>query len=89
MLRTLFERDRALALAATAMLAGLVVVGAIAPFDERLITGVNPWIMPMKFLGSIAVNTVAAAAMLWKLRRDTPAGRAGYLAGVRLGLGLL
>lgn len=35
---------------------------------------------------AITVNTVAAAAMLWALRRDTPPARAGYLTGVRLGL---
>ncbi|MGE0360738.1 MAG: hypothetical protein AB7H93_09625 [Vicinamibacterales bacterium] len=35
---------------------------------------------------AITVNTVAVAAMLWALRRDTPPARAGYLAGVRLGL---
>lgn len=155
MLRTLLARDRPLALAAAAMACGLLVAGAVAPFDARIVTGVNPWLKPMKFLGSIAIflatmawfmpelrasdrararlrrvfiwsmaieivciglqaargttshfnystlfnaavfqlmgvaitiNTVAVAAMLWLMRRDTPADRAGYLTGVRLGL---
>jgi hypothetical protein len=155
MLRALFARDRPLALAAAVMACGLLVAGAVAPFDARIVTGVNPWLKPMKFLASIAIflatmawftpelrasdrararlrrvfiwtmtieivcialqaargttshfnhstsfdaavfqlmgaaitiNTVAAAVMLWLLRRDTPAGRAGYLTGVRLGL---
>jgi hypothetical protein len=35
---------------------------------------------------AITINTVAIAVFLWILRRDTPAGRAGYLWGVRLGV---
>lgn len=157
MLRTLLARDRLLASAALAFLALFVVLAVIAPFDTRLVTGVNPWIKPMKFAISIAiflatiawytsalqlrprarawitrtavgtmlieivcivgqaargttshfnqssafngavfsvmgiaitVNTLAIAAMLWWLRRDTPPARAGYLWGVRLGLAL-
>ena len=133
------------------------MLALIAPFDTRLVTGINPWIKPMKFAISIAiflatiawytselqpgprarawitrtvlgtmlieivcivgqaargttshfnqssvfdaaifslmgiaitVNTLAIAAMLWLLRRDTPPARAGYLWGVRLGLAL-
>jgi hypothetical protein len=155
--RTLLTRDRLLTVTALAMLAGALVVAGVAPFDGRVITGVNPWIKPLKFLVSIAlflatmawlmpevdapqrvrqrlsrvfagamiieivciagqaargttshfnyatgfdaaifqimglaitVNTIAAAVMLRRLRRDTPAGRAGYLLGVRLGLAL-
>ena len=36
----------------------------------------------------ITVGTVAAAGLLWLLRRDTPPHRAGYLWGMRLGLGI-
>jgi len=36
----------------------------------------------------ITVNTVAMLAMLFTLRRDTPADRAGYLWGVRLGIAI-
>jgi hypothetical protein len=157
MLHTLFERDRLLTITALAMLAGAVVVAAVAPFDGRLVTGINPWIKPLKFLTSVAiflatmawfmpemeplprlrqrlsrvfvgtmtieivcivvqaargttshfnygsafdatlfqimgvaitVNTVGAAVMLARLRRDQPADRAGYLLGLRLGLAL-
>ncbi len=155
--RALLARDRLLTLTALAMLAGAVVVGTIAPFDARVVTGVNPWIKPLKFLVSIAIflgtmawfmpevdapprvrrrlsrlfagtmiieivcivgqaargttshfnyatgvdaaifqimgaaitaNTIAVAVMLWRLRRDTPVARAGYLTAVRLGLAL-
>jgi len=53
--RAVLARDRLLTRTALAMIAGAVVVAAIAPFDTRLITGVNPWIKPLKFLVSIAV----------------------------------
>ncbi len=155
--RALLARDRLLTLTALAMVAGAVVVATIAPFDTRVVTGINPWIKPLKFLTSIAiflatmawfmpdvdasprlrqrlsrtfagtmivemlciagqaargttshfnyatgvdaaifqimgmaitVNTIAAAVMLWRIRRDTPGARAGYLSGVRLGLAL-
>ena len=33
----------------------------------------------------VLVNTIAMGIFLWLLRRDTPASRAGYLWGVRLG----
>ncbi len=36
----------------------------------------------------ITVNTVAMLAMLLTLRRDTPADRAGYLWGVRMGIAI-
>jgi hypothetical protein len=157
LVRTLLARDRLLTRTALAMIAGAVIVAAIAPFDTRLITGINPWIKPLKFLVSIAIflatmawfmpdvdapprvrrrlarvfagamilemlciagqaargttshfnyatvvdavifqvmgiaitaNTVAAALLLRRLRRDTPAQRSGYLLGMRLGLAL-
>ena len=157
LVRTLLTRDRLLTLTALAMLAGALVVVGVAPFDARVVTGVNPWIKPLKFFVSIAiflatmawlmpevdasprarrrlsrvfagamiievvciagqaargttshfnystfadaaifqimgvaitVNTIAVAVALWRLRRDTPPARAGYLLGVRLGLAL-
>ena len=156
-LRQLVSRDRLLTLTAAAMVAGLIVVMAVAPWDTRTITGINPWIKPAKFLASVAIflatmawfmpevdapprtrqrlarifagtmiieivciavqaargttshfnyatrldaalfqvmgiaitiNTVAAAVLLWHVRRDDPAERAGYVHGVRLGLGV-
>ena len=37
---------------------------------------------------TIFVNTIAMAVFLWILRRDTPASRAGYLWGIRLGVAI-
>ena len=42
LVRTLLARDRLLTRTALAMIAGAVIVAAIAPFDTRLITGVKP-----------------------------------------------
>lgn len=36
----------------------------------------------------ITVSTIAMMLFLWILRRDTPSARAGYIWGVRLGVGL-
>lgn len=60
--RTLLTRDRLLTLAALAMLAGALAVAGVAPFDARVVTGVNPWIKPLKFLVSIAIFL---ATMAW------------------------
>jgi len=37
---------------------------------------------------AITVSSIAVMLFLWILRRDTPAARAGYLWGVRIGVGL-
>lgn len=153
--RTLLARDRLLGTTALLFAAGFALAAAVAPFDARLITGINPWIKPMKFLISIAIllgtlawfmpempraprllrrlrwtvvatmvieivaiagqaargttshfndatlfdamvfavmgtaitiNTMAVAALLLCMRRDTPPARAGYLWGVRIGI---
>jgi hypothetical protein len=55
LLDELHRRDRALALGGWLMLGGFAVAVFIAPFDTRLITGINPWIKPMKFLLSIGI----------------------------------
>lgn len=157
LVRTLLARDRLLTITAMAMVAAATCVAALAPFDMRAVTGINPWIKPLKFLVSIAVflatmawfmpevdasppvrrrlsrvfagamiievvciagqaargttshfnyatfadaaifqimgvaitvNTIGAAVMLRRLRRDALVARAGYLLGVRLGLAL-
>ena len=49
----------------------LAVMLCVAPFDSRLILGINPWIKPMKFASSIALYTWTLA---WYL---------GYLSGPR------
>lgn len=51
----LWRRDPALATGGWLMVAGLIVATAAAPFDNGLITGVNPWIKPMKFFASIGI----------------------------------
>lgn len=71
-LRTLLERDRLLTLTALAMLVGAIVVVAVAPFDSRLVTGINPWIKPLKFLTSIAIFL---ATMAWFMPEVEPRPR--------------
>jgi hypothetical protein len=55
MLRLLIARDRLVGSTAVAFLVLFVVLAVIAPFDTRLVTGINPWIKPMKFAISIAI----------------------------------
>ncbi|HWS99764.1 MAG TPA: hypothetical protein VN256_05765 [Pyrinomonadaceae bacterium] len=45
----------------------LAVMLVIAPFDGRLVTGVNPWIKPMKFAASIAVYVFTVGWLLYEL----------------------
>jgi hypothetical protein len=58
---TLFARDRLLAGTAVVFAAGFVVAAAASLVDTRLITGINPWIKPMKFLISIAIFLASIA----------------------------
>lgn len=60
-LRALLLRDRLLTLTAAAMAVGAVLVTIAAPFDSRLVTGINPWIKPLKFLTSIAIFLATTA----------------------------
>jgi len=154
MFSELRHRDPLLFWIGAAMLLAFVVCALLSIGDTRLVTGVNPWIKPMKFLVSIPIflwsvawfmpetrpnprlraiirwtvglsmsleavcivlqaargttshyniatmfdavifyvmgagvlaNSIAMVMFLWLLRRDTPARRAGYLWGVRLG----
>ena len=50
-----YRRSPALALTGWLMLAATIVMLCIAPFDARTITGINPWIKPLKFTVSIAI----------------------------------
>jgi hypothetical protein len=44
---------------------GLAFVFAVAaPFDNRVVTGVDPWIKPFKFASSIAIYTFTLALLL-------------------------
>ncbi len=63
-IRTLVERDRVLALTALAMGVGFVLAAVAAPFDTRSITGINPWIKPMKFLLSVGIFLATTAWLM-------------------------
>lgn len=54
-LAEMYRRDRVLALMGWLNLAFFAVMLAVAPFDHRIVMGLNPWIKPMKFAFSIAV----------------------------------
>lgn len=47
----------------------LVAAAAAAPFDSRTITGLNPWIKPMKFAVSVAVFVFTMAWLLEHVKR--------------------
>ncbi|ANM29821.1 hypothetical protein ABI59_09870 [Acidobacteria bacterium Mor1] len=51
----LWRRDPVLAAGGWLQLIALAVVAAAAPFDDRTILGINPWIKPAKFMISIAI----------------------------------
>ena len=53
--RELYRRDPLLAVVGWSHIVALVAVVAIAPFDDRLILGINPWVKPSKFLISIGI----------------------------------
>lgn len=55
MLKSLLARDRFVGGSALVFLALFVAMALLAPFDARLVTGINPWIKPMKFAISIAI----------------------------------
>lgn len=61
---TMLLRDRLLTLTALAMVAAALLVVGIAPFDARVITGINPWIKPLKFLVSIAIFLATIAWLM-------------------------
>jgi hypothetical protein len=49
-------------------LALLAVMAVAAPFDDRMITGLNPWIKPMKFAASITIYVWTVAWLLGHMR---------------------
>jgi hypothetical protein len=53
LLGELYRRNRVLALLGWLNLLALAVLLVVAPFDARTITGLNPWVKPIKFLVSI------------------------------------
>lgn len=72
LVRTLLARDRVLTLAALVMAVGLVLAAVAAPFDVRTVTGIGPWIKPMKFLLSVAIFL---ATMAWLMPEVEAAAR--------------
>jgi uncharacterized membrane protein (UPF0136 family) len=63
-LHDLAERNRVLFAVAAAHLILFLGLLAVAPFDPRSVTGINPWIKPMKFALSIAIYTATIAWFL-------------------------
>jgi hypothetical protein len=59
--------------AAHLILFGIMLL--IAPFDERTVMGINPWIKPMKFAISIAIYSFTMAWILGELPMRTEAKR--------------
>lgn len=53
--KELYRRNPVLAATGWLMLAMSAVMLAVAPFDGRKITGINPWIKPLKFTISITI----------------------------------
>jgi hypothetical protein len=45
----------------------LFIMMVIAPFDGRLVMGINPWIKPMKFAVSIAIYSLTMGWLLYEL----------------------
>ena len=51
----IYRRDRVLAITGWLHVGLLVAMLAVAPFDHRLVMGLNLWVKPMKFAISIAI----------------------------------
>lgn len=83
-LAELWQRDRILT--ATGWLMFVLVVGmaAIAPFDSRTVTGINPWIKPIKFCFSVGTYLWTVAWFLGYLSRPRWA-----IVTIRWGVALL
>lgn len=68
-IQKVYKSSPPLAFTGWAHLVLLVAMMAIAPFDHRLILGINPWIKPMKFAISITIFVWTIAWMLECLPR--------------------
>ena len=64
----LYRRDRVLALTGWGTAALFVALLAVAPFDSRTVTGLNPWVKPLKFCLSITAYVWTLAWFLGHLR---------------------
>jgi hypothetical protein len=45
----------------------LIIMAMVAPFDERQVMGINPWIKPMKFAVSITIYALTIGWLLYEL----------------------
>jgi hypothetical protein len=71
----IFGRNRVLFVVAAAHLVLFLVMLTLAPFDSRMVLGINPWIKPMKFALSIALFTASMAWLLAELPSSESAKR--------------
>jgi hypothetical protein len=62
------RRDRLLFAVALAHIAALVVFLVVLPFDPRTVTGLSPWIKPIKFAASIAIYSATVGWLLPHVR---------------------
>jgi hypothetical protein len=67
------RRDRLLFWVSAGHLLLLALMLAVAPFDERTVSGINPWIKPIKF---VVANTVYMLTVGWLLRHLPAAEKA-------------
>ena len=65
----LHRRNPVLSWMGWANVALLLFALAAAPFDSRTVTGLNPWIKPMKFAASVAVFVFTMAWLLEHVKR--------------------
>lgn len=65
----LHRRNPVLSWMGRANVALLLFALAAAPFDSRTVTGINPWVKPMKFAASVAVFVFTMAWLLEHVRR--------------------
>lgn len=65
----LHRRNPVLSWMGWANVALLIVALAAAPFDSRAVTGINPWIKPMKFAVSVAVFLFTMGWLLEHVKR--------------------
>ncbi|HEX8560371.1 MAG TPA: hypothetical protein VF668_19905 [Pyrinomonadaceae bacterium] len=63
-----YARDRVLALTGWGTAALFVALLAVAPFDGRTVTGLNPWVKPLKFCLSVTAYVWTLAWFVGHLR---------------------
>jgi hypothetical protein len=66
-IRELRERNPLLFVVGVAHIILLLVMALIAPFDDRQVMGINPWIKPIKFAISTAIYALTMGWLLYEL----------------------